>query len=222
MTSPPASGPLRHEDHHVRPTSRRLAQGRAAPHRRPRALGGSEPRAHRDGAARPPRHRLLRRRADLCGAEGPRRPARRLAQRPTRGSRKGERVLLYMQNSPHFVIAYYAILRADAVVVPVNPMNRVARARSPGAGHRRACGARRRRKLLEHIAPLIGTAAPASSSPPPMPTSPTPTTTCRCRRRSTGRRRLAVRRRRRHPLGRRARRGRRPGRRRTQGRTTWR
>jgi fatty-acyl-CoA synthase len=36
----------------------------------------------------------------------------------------GERVLLYMQNSPQFVIAYYAILRADAVVVPVNPMNR--------------------------------------------------------------------------------------------------
>jgi len=37
---------------------------------------------------------------------------------------RGERVLLYAQNSPQFVIAYYAILRADAVVVPVNPMNR--------------------------------------------------------------------------------------------------
>jgi fatty-acyl-CoA synthase len=37
---------------------------------------------------------------------------------------RGDRVLLYAQNSPHFVIAYYAILRADAVVVPVNPMNR--------------------------------------------------------------------------------------------------
>ena len=34
----------------------------------------------------------------------------------------GDRVLLYMQNSPQFVIAYYAILRANAVVVPVNPM----------------------------------------------------------------------------------------------------
>ena len=40
------------------------------------------------------------------------------------GVAKGERVLLYVQNSPQFVIAYYAILRADAVVVPVNPMNR--------------------------------------------------------------------------------------------------
>jgi fatty-acyl-CoA synthase len=37
--------------------------------------------------------------------------------------RKGDRVLLYLQNCPQFVIGYYAILRADAVVVPVNPMN---------------------------------------------------------------------------------------------------
>ena len=37
---------------------------------------------------------------------------------------KGDRVLLYMQNSPQFVVGYYAILRADAVVVPVNPMSR--------------------------------------------------------------------------------------------------
>jgi fatty-acyl-CoA synthase len=38
------------------------------------------------------------------------------------GVRKGDRVLLYMQNSPQFVIAYYAILRANAVVVPLSPM----------------------------------------------------------------------------------------------------
>jgi fatty-acyl-CoA synthase len=37
--------------------------------------------------------------------------------------KKGGRVLLYMQNSPQFVLAYYGILRANAVVVPVNPMN---------------------------------------------------------------------------------------------------
>ena len=35
---------------------------------------------------------------------------------------QGDRVLLYMQNSPQFIIAYYAILRANAVVVPLNPM----------------------------------------------------------------------------------------------------
>ncbi len=37
--------------------------------------------------------------------------------------KKGDRVLLFMQNSPQFMIAFYAILRADAMVVPVNPMN---------------------------------------------------------------------------------------------------
>jgi len=36
----------------------------------------------------------------------------------------GDRVLLYMQNSPQWILAFYAILRANAVVVPVNPMNR--------------------------------------------------------------------------------------------------
>jgi fatty-acyl-CoA synthase len=39
------------------------------------------------------------------------------------GVAKGDRVLLYMQNSVQFVIGFYAILRANAVVVPVNPMN---------------------------------------------------------------------------------------------------
>ncbi len=38
------------------------------------------------------------------------------------GVRRGDRVLLQMQNCPQFVIAFYAILRADAVIVPVNPM----------------------------------------------------------------------------------------------------
>lgn len=45
------------------------------------------------------------------------------------GVGRGERVLLVAQNSPQFVIAYYAILRADAVVVPGNPMNRTAELR---------------------------------------------------------------------------------------------
>jgi fatty-acyl-CoA synthase len=42
------------------------------------------------------------------------------------GVKRGDRVGLYMQNSPQFVIAFYAILRADAAVVPINPMNRTA------------------------------------------------------------------------------------------------
>jgi fatty-acyl-CoA synthase len=40
------------------------------------------------------------------------------------GVKRGDRVLLDLQNSPQFIVAYYAVLRADAVVVPVNPMNR--------------------------------------------------------------------------------------------------
>ena len=40
------------------------------------------------------------------------------------GIKRGDRVLLCLQNSPQFVIGYYAILRADAVVVPVNPMSK--------------------------------------------------------------------------------------------------
>lgn len=38
----------------------------------------------------------------------------------------GDRVMLYMQNCPQWLIAYYGTLRADAVVVPVNPMNKAA------------------------------------------------------------------------------------------------
>lgn len=39
------------------------------------------------------------------------------------GVKAGDRVLLFMHNSPQFVLGYYGILRANAVVVPVNPMN---------------------------------------------------------------------------------------------------
>ena len=39
------------------------------------------------------------------------------------GVLKGDRVILQMQNSPQFIIAYYAILRADAAVLPVSPMH---------------------------------------------------------------------------------------------------
>lgn len=40
------------------------------------------------------------------------------------GVKKGERVAVFMQNCPQFVVAVHAVLRADAVVVPVNPMNK--------------------------------------------------------------------------------------------------
>jgi len=36
----------------------------------------------------------------------------------------GDRVAIFMQNCPQFLAAFYAINRANAVVVPVNPMNK--------------------------------------------------------------------------------------------------
>ncbi len=39
------------------------------------------------------------------------------------GVQRGDRVALYLQNSPQFVIAFYAILRADASAVLINTMN---------------------------------------------------------------------------------------------------
>lgn len=39
------------------------------------------------------------------------------------GVRRGDRVLVDLQNSPQFVLACFAIMRADAVMVPVSPMN---------------------------------------------------------------------------------------------------
>ena len=54
-------------------------------------------------------------------AEGAERLAARLH---ALGVQKGDRVVLCMQNCPQLVLAHFAILRANAVVVPVNPMNR--------------------------------------------------------------------------------------------------
>jgi fatty-acyl-CoA synthase len=51
--------------------------------------------------------------------------AERLALRlQSMGVKAGDRVVLYMQNCPQWVVAHFAILRANAVVVPVNPMNK--------------------------------------------------------------------------------------------------
>jgi fatty-acyl-CoA synthase len=72
------------------------------------------------------------------------------------GVRKGDRVLLYIQNCPQSIIAYYGILRADAVVVPVNPMNLTEELQhyvEDAEAHVAIVGQER----LERIAPLLGT-----------------------------------------------------------------
>ncbi|MCP1778075.1 AMP-binding protein [Bradyrhizobium japonicum] len=59
------------------------------------------------------------------------------------GVKRGDRVMIALQNSPQYVIAYYAVMRADAVIVPINPMNKTAeiaylrRQRRQGRDHRK-------------------------------------------------------------------------------------
>lgn len=71
------------------------------------------------------------------------------------GIARGDRVVLYMQNSPQFVIAFYAVLRADAVVVPVNPMNRTSELQHilEDSGARVAFVGE---ELMEHVRSLSG------------------------------------------------------------------
>jgi fatty-acyl-CoA synthase len=70
------------------------------------------------------------------------------------GVAKGERVVIFAQNSFQFAIAYYAILRADAVVVPLSPMNLTAEL----ARYLKDCGARTAivaQELWAQAAPLV-------------------------------------------------------------------
>ncbi|HTV95685.1 MAG TPA: long-chain fatty acid--CoA ligase [Steroidobacteraceae bacterium] len=70
---------------------------------------------------------------------------------------RGDRVLLLMQNSPQFVIAYYGILRANAVVIPLNPMcltGEILRC-AQDAGTRTAVVAQ---ELYPRLEPLMGEA----------------------------------------------------------------
>jgi fatty-acyl-CoA synthase len=70
------------------------------------------------------------------------------------GVPQGDRVLLYMQNCPQFVIAFYAILRANAAVVPINPMN-VTNELSHYVQDSGARVAIISQELYEQIAPLV-------------------------------------------------------------------
>lgn len=70
------------------------------------------------------------------------------------GVAKGDRVILYMQNSPQFILTYYAILRANAVCIPVNPMSRaaeVAHIVADSGAKVALCGS----EVKQYIAPLL-------------------------------------------------------------------
>ena len=67
---------------------------------------------------------------------------------------RGEPVLLYMQNSPQFIISYYAILHAGGVVVPINPMSKdseVAFIQSDTNARVMLCGS----EVCEYALPLL-------------------------------------------------------------------
>lgn len=69
----------------------------------------------------------------------------------------GDRVVLYMQNSPQYVIGYFAILRVNAAVVPLNPMAVAAELRHIIED----CGAKVAllgEELFENVRPLLGDA----------------------------------------------------------------
>jgi fatty-acyl-CoA synthase len=70
------------------------------------------------------------------------------------GVQAGDRVVIYLQNSPQWVLAYYGVLRANAVVVPVNPMNKTEELRQcvADSGARVAFVAQ---DLLPQLEPLI-------------------------------------------------------------------
>ncbi|GMG93704.1 long-chain fatty acid--CoA ligase [Cupriavidus metallidurans] len=73
------------------------------------------------------------------------------------GIHPGDRVVLYSQNAPQFIVAYYAILRAEAVVVPANPMWLEAELEhvvTDSGAVAAFCGS----ELYERVAPLHGKA----------------------------------------------------------------
>jgi fatty-acyl-CoA synthase len=74
------------------------------------------------------------------------------------GVQAGDRVLLLSQNCPQFVTAYYAVLRARAVVVPVSAMSTTPELRyyMENSGARVAIAAQ---ELLPQMEPLLGAAA---------------------------------------------------------------
>ena len=73
----------------------------------------------------------------------------------TMGVEKGDRVVLHMQNSPQFVVAFYAILRTGAMLVPVNPMSvteELTHYLEDSGAKVAVCGG----DLYSQIAPLLG------------------------------------------------------------------
>ena len=76
------------------------------------------------------------------------------------GFRRGERVALYLQNVPQFLIAMIGTWKAGGIAVAVNPMNQAARARSHPARLRRH-GLVALEDLYQDVAAHVVSPAPA-------------------------------------------------------------
>ena len=76
-----------------------------------------------------------------------------------KGVAAGDRVALFLQNCPQFLVAFYAAMKAGAVVVPVNPMNR-----ADELGH---CLADAQATVAVCAADLAGIVAQADAALPP-------------------------------------------------------
>lgn len=94
------------------------------------------------------------------------------------GVRKGERVLLDLQNGPDFIVGLFGILRADAVAVPVSPANLagelghyLADSGARVALVERAVAVRFAGLPLEHLI-VMDDWRPAEDAPPPSTASP--------------------------------------------------
>ena len=71
------------------------------------------------------------------------------------GLRRGDRVVLYMRNCPQFILAYYGVLRAGGIVVPVNPLYRIEEVShyvTDTEARVAFCG----QELIDNILPLVG------------------------------------------------------------------
>ncbi|MNO45090.1 Long-chain-fatty-acid--CoA ligase [compost metagenome] len=71
------------------------------------------------------------------------------------GVQRGDRVVVFSQNCPQFIAAYFAILRADAVLVPANAMLLLDEMEHI-VNDSGAVAAFVAQELLEQVAPLIG------------------------------------------------------------------
>ena len=91
-------------------------------HKLPTGSTPRNPKQNRQSFSRKNRHRIRRKRVYLCTVRFAfKQFANTLAQL---GVKKGDRVALFLPNIPQFIIAYFGVLKAGAVVSAISPLHR--------------------------------------------------------------------------------------------------